>query len=138
MRTRLPLPRSDFAVTALEPGRSWAWHGDLLWLTLEFNHHVEPEGIIGTRITLDLDVTGRGALLVRPIGRLLYGRQMQRALDLLAGGGLQRDDQSVAAVQVAVLARWQHTPGPVPSTSRRRQQSPQPLHAMPRAALSVR
>jgi hypothetical protein len=83
VRTRLPLPRSAFEVTALDPGRSWAWRGDLLWLTLDFNHRVEAEGIVGTRVTFDLDLNGRGAVLVRPLGRLLYGRQMQRALDLL-------------------------------------------------------
>ena len=83
VRTRLPRPRSPFVVTALEPGRSWAWRGDLLWLTLDFNHRVEAEGIVGTRVTFDLDLNGRGAVLVRLVGRLLYGRQMQRALDLL-------------------------------------------------------
>jgi hypothetical protein len=68
VRTRLPLPRSPFVVTALEPGRSWAWRGDLLWLTLDFNHRVEAEGIVGTRVTFDLDLTGTGAWQRPPKG----------------------------------------------------------------------
>jgi hypothetical protein len=82
VHTQIPLPKSPFEVTAVDAGTSWAWRGDILWLTLDFNHVVEPEGD-GTRITFDLNLNGRGAALVRRLGRILYGRQMRRALDLL-------------------------------------------------------
>ena len=59
VRTQIPLPKSPFEVTAVDAGTSWAWRGDILWLTLNFNHVVEPEGD-GTRITFDLNLNGRG------------------------------------------------------------------------------
>ena len=82
VQSKLPLPRSTFSITSVEDGRSWAWRGKVLWLTMDFDHRCEPVET-GCRITFDVDLSGPLAGLVRPIARLSYRPQMNRALDLL-------------------------------------------------------
>ena len=82
VKTRLPLPRSMFTVTEIDDGTRWAWRGKLLWLTMDFDHRCEPAES-GTRVVFDVDLTGTLAGLVRPLARLSYRPQMERALDLL-------------------------------------------------------
>ena len=83
VRMKLPMPRSAFTVTEVDPGRSWAWRGKILWLDMHYNHLCEPSSG-GCRVTFDVDLDGSAAGLVRPLGRVVYRRQMNRALDLLA------------------------------------------------------
>jgi Polyketide cyclase / dehydrase and lipid transport len=80
--TKFPLPRSWFTVTSVEDGRSWRWRGRLLWLWMDFDHVVAPAER-GCRVTFDVDLNGRLAAVVRPVAGVVYGRQMERALDLL-------------------------------------------------------
>ncbi len=69
-------------MTEVADGRAWKWQGRVLWLTMDFNHRCEPLDD-GCRVTFDVDLTGPGAALMRRVGRLVYRRQMDRALDLL-------------------------------------------------------
>ncbi|MDJ0961404.1 MAG: SRPBCC family protein [Acidimicrobiia bacterium] len=82
VKTKLPLPRSTFTVTTVEDGRSWAWRGKMLWMTMDFDHRLETMDS-RTRIEFDVDLSGPLAGIVRPLARLTYGPQMERALDLL-------------------------------------------------------
>jgi hypothetical protein len=82
VQTKLPLPRSSFTITSVEEGRGWAWRGKLLWLTMNFDHSCEPTET-GCRVTFDVDLDGPLAGVVRPVARLTYRPQMERALDLL-------------------------------------------------------
>jgi hypothetical protein len=50
IRTRLPMPRSSFTVSAVDDGRSWAWQGRLLWLTPDYDHRCEPTDT-GSKVT---------------------------------------------------------------------------------------
>ncbi len=82
VKTKLPLPRSTFTVTTVEDGRSWAWRGKMLWMTMEFDHRLETTDS-RTRIEFEVDLNGPLASIVRPLARLTYRPQMERALDLL-------------------------------------------------------
>lgn len=82
VRTKLPPVRSTFTVNSVTPGRQWSWRGKLMWLTMNFNHRCQPING-GTRIVFDVDLTGPFAGLIRPVSRLTYRPQMERALDLL-------------------------------------------------------
>jgi hypothetical protein len=83
VQLRLPSPRSPFAVTSLTEGTQWAWRGRLLWLTMDYDHRVARTPA-GCRVTFDVDLTGPLGSLARGLGRPVYRRQMERALDLLA------------------------------------------------------
>ena len=50
VRMKLPMPRSAFTVTEVDPGRSWAWRGKILWLDMHYNHLCEPSSG-GCRVT---------------------------------------------------------------------------------------
>ncbi|MBA3796358.1 MAG: hypothetical protein H0X20_03915 [Chloroflexi bacterium] len=76
------MPRSSFTVTSVDDGRGWAWEGKLLWLSMSFDHRVEPMEI-GCGVTFDIDLDGRRAAIARPLARLVYRPQMERALDLV-------------------------------------------------------
>lgn len=82
VQTKLPLPRSPFVVTSVDEGRQWAWRGKLLWLTMDFDHRCQATDI-GCRVTFDVSLDGPLGGLVRPVARLVYRPQMERALDLL-------------------------------------------------------
>jgi hypothetical protein len=82
VQTKLPLPRSSFVVTSVEEGRRWSWHGKLLWLTMDFDHRCQPTDT-GCCVTFDVNLDGPLGSLVRPVARLTYRPQMERALDLL-------------------------------------------------------
>ena len=82
VRTRIPPIRSSFRVTSVQDGRNWAWTGRMLWLTLDFDHRCEPTPD-GTRVTLDVSLSGVMGGVVRLLARPVYRRQMERALDLL-------------------------------------------------------
>lgn len=82
VETRLPLPRSSFTVTSVDDGRSWGWEGKLLWLSMSFDHRIEALES-GCRVTFDVDLDGRLAAIARPLARLVYRPQMERALDLI-------------------------------------------------------
>jgi hypothetical protein len=56
----------------MEDGRSWA-----------FDHRIEVTES-GARIEFDVDLNGPLAGIVRPVARLTYRPQMERALDLLS------------------------------------------------------
>lgn len=83
VKTKLPLPRSEFVVTSVQPGGAWAWQGKVLWFTVDFDHRCErvPDGC---RAVFDVDLNGPLAPLVRPIARLSYSHQIKRALNRLA------------------------------------------------------
>lgn len=83
VQTRIPIPRSHFEVTSVENGRSWAWTGKILWLTMRFDHVVETIDDSHTRIFFEVDVDGPMAGVLRPIIRLQYRPNMNLALDTL-------------------------------------------------------
>ncbi len=82
VKTKLPLPRSPFTVTSVDDGRSWGWQGQLLWLTMTFDHRCESTRD-GCRVVFDVDLEGPLAGAIRPLARRVYRPQMERALDLL-------------------------------------------------------
>lgn len=82
VKTRLPLPRAAFRVTRVEAGESWAWQGKLLWLTMDFDHRLSQVDK-GSVVMFDVDLVGPLGWALRPLARLVYRPQMERALDLL-------------------------------------------------------
>lgn len=82
IQTKIPLPRTSFTVTSFEEGRSWAWRGKVMWLTMDVRYRCDPTDT-GCRVGFDVSLDGSFGGLVRPIARLIYGPQMERALDLL-------------------------------------------------------
>lgn len=68
--------RSTFAMSELDPPRSWTWVGPFLWLEVRYAHHFEP-ALEGTRLTWVVE--GRG-FAVSVLGRL-FARVYQRNLD---------------------------------------------------------
>ena len=83
VQTKVPLPRSPFVVTAVEEGRRWAWQGKLLWLTMDYDHRCQATDT-GCQVVFDVNLDGPLSSLVRPVARLTYRPQLERALDLLA------------------------------------------------------
>ncbi|TQF05683.1 polyketide cyclase [Kitasatospora acidiphila] len=72
---------AHWQVTAYEPERSFVWHTRAPGAKTEAGHQLQATPT-GTRVTLDLRLTGPLALL----GRLLYGRLIRRYLALEALG----------------------------------------------------
>lgn len=78
---RLPI-ETEFEVTSVDEPKNWSWRGRLVWLTMDFDHRIEDTPN-GCRVTFDVDLEGPLAALIRPLARLVYRPQMERALDLL-------------------------------------------------------
>ena len=78
---RLPI-ETEFEVTSVDEPKNWSWRGRLVWLTMDFDHRIEDTAN-GCRVTFDVDLEGPLAALIRPLARLVYRPQMERALDLL-------------------------------------------------------
>ena len=73
-----------FEMTDWEPPRRWRWRGGFLWLSVGYDHRFEPLPGRGTRIVLEVEATG---FAVGSLGRLfglVYARNLDRALPLLA------------------------------------------------------
>lgn len=83
VQTRIPIPRSHFEITRVEDGKSWAWTGKIMWLTMQFDHIVEAIDDSRARILFDVDVDGAMAGALRPLLRLQYRPNMNLALDTL-------------------------------------------------------
>lgn len=83
VQTKIPIPRSHFEITGVDEGRSWEWTGKIMWLTMRFDHVVEPIDDSLTRIFFDVDVDGPMAGAFRPIPRTQYRPNMNLALDTL-------------------------------------------------------
>ena len=83
VQTKIPIPKSHFEITSVDAGRSWAWTGKIMWLTMRFDHVVEPIGDSRTRIFFDVDVDGPMSRVLRPLFRLQYRPNMNLALDTL-------------------------------------------------------
>lgn len=77
----LPL-ESEFTITSVDEPKSWSWRGELAWLTMDFDHRIETTPG-GCQVTFDVDLEGTLAPVIRPLARLVYRPQMERALDLL-------------------------------------------------------
>lgn len=82
VQTKIPIPKSRFVITAVDERRSWTWQGRILWLTMTFDHALEPTET-GSRVVFDVDLDGVLARIVRPAFRLVYRPNMERALDML-------------------------------------------------------
>lgn len=82
VQLKRPPLNSSFVVNRVVPGRNWSWTGKILWMELGFDHVVEPTDH-GSRITFDVDLDGPLAAVMRPLMRLPYLSQMNRALDNL-------------------------------------------------------
>lgn len=78
---RLPL-ETEFEITSVNEPTNWSWRGELAWLTMDFDHRIEGT-TGGCRVTFDVDLEGAFSPVVRPLARLVYRPQMERALDLL-------------------------------------------------------
>jgi Polyketide cyclase / dehydrase and lipid transport len=83
VENRSPPTKTTFTVHSFSPGRSFAWDGRILWLTLHFDHRCETTDA-GCLVIFDVDLNGAFAGVIRPLVRPAYDPKMQRALDLLA------------------------------------------------------
>lgn len=90
VQTKVPIPRSHFEIASVEKGRSWAWAGKILWLTMRFDHVVDPIDDSRTRVLFDVDLDGPMAGLLRPLFRLQYRPNMNLALDTLVAEAEKR------------------------------------------------
>ena len=88
-RVRQPgFPAAVWTVTALEPGRSFAWRSAVPGLTSVAVHRVDPAGDNASRVTLS--VTWSGPLA--PVIRLLAGKRSRRYVELEAQGLKRRSE----------------------------------------------
>ena len=88
-RVRQPgFPAAVWTVTALEPGRSFAWRSAVPGLTSVAVHRVDPAGDNASRVTLA--VTWSGPLA--PVIRLLAGKRSRRYVELEAQGLKRRSE----------------------------------------------
>ncbi len=73
-----------FAMTEWDPPRRWKWHGRFLWLRVGYDHRFEPLPGGGTRLVLEVDASGPAAGSLGRLFARVYGRNLDRALPLLA------------------------------------------------------
>jgi hypothetical protein len=71
---------TSFAVTALEPGRSWSWRGSFLGTTLDYDHVVAAGAPGGATVTFAIDGSGPTATVVGRVFAAVYGRVLDRAI----------------------------------------------------------
>ena len=79
--TQPKLPHVVWTVTALEPGRYFAWRGSSPGVRTDAGHRIETEGN-GSRVTLTIEQSG----LLSPLVGLMYGRLTKRYVDMEARG----------------------------------------------------
>ena len=76
------VPKLVWAVTELDPGRSWTWRQKSFGSVTDAEHVVEPLGTDRTLVTQRIDQRGwAGAIVAR-----LLGRMTRRYLDMEATG----------------------------------------------------
>jgi hypothetical protein len=73
-----------FAMTRWDPPRGWKWRGRFLWLEVGYDHRFEPLPGGGTRIVLEVDGAGFAVGSLGRLFALVYARNLDRALPLLA------------------------------------------------------
>ena len=90
-RVRQPgFPAAVWTVTALEPGRAFAWRSAVPGLTSVGVHRVDPAGESMSRVTLSLTWSGPLA----PVIRLRAGKRSRRYVELEARGLKRRSEMS--------------------------------------------
>ena len=73
-----------FAMTEWDPPRRWKWHGRFLWLQVGYDHRFESLPGGRTRIVLDVEASGPASGSLGRLFAFVYGRNLDRALPLLA------------------------------------------------------
>lgn len=76
--------RSRFAMTKLDPPRSWTWDGRFLWMPIRYDHVFEELGPGRTRVTFDVFAGGLGNGTLGRLFAWIYGKNLDRAIPLLA------------------------------------------------------
>jgi hypothetical protein len=81
-----------FKMVEFEPGRSWKWVGDLLWLRIEYDHQFEAVNDQQTRMTWNVDGEGAGIGIFGRLFAIVYNGNLNRAIpnliaELKAMGG---------------------------------------------------
>lgn len=72
--------RSTFRMTAIDPGRSWVWEGDFLWLRVRYDHVFEPREGGGTRIRFAVAAEGFGESTFGRLFARIYAANLDRAI----------------------------------------------------------
>lgn len=81
-------PTADWVVTEVQPGESFTWEAKMRGVKSVASHVVEPRPD-GCRVRLSVDISGPGALLLRP----LVKRQAERNLAAEASGLKRRSEE---------------------------------------------
>ena len=74
------LGRNTFRMTAWEPTRHWQWTGGLPGVRILYDHILESSGEAATKMTWVVKVRGPMAWLIRPVFKLVYGRNVDKAI----------------------------------------------------------
>ncbi len=75
--------RSTFRVTEFEPGRRWLWDGPFLWLSIAYDHLLEPTSAGRTRIVFRVGATGFAVSTLGRVFARIYARNLDRAIPRL-------------------------------------------------------
>jgi hypothetical protein len=75
--------RSTFRMEELDPGVSWKWAGEFLWLTVHYDHRFRSLGPKECELTFSLDGEGPGAGLLGRLFAAIYARNLDRAIPRL-------------------------------------------------------
>ncbi|MEX2446872.1 MAG: SRPBCC family protein [Dehalococcoidia bacterium] len=79
MRARITqpaIPKAVWTVSSVQPGTSFVWATRNMGMTMVADHVVEAAGV-GTRVTLTLDATGAGSMILRPLLALSLPRTLR-------------------------------------------------------------
>lgn len=75
--------KPGWKVTAFNLYRDWLWVGDLLWLTVYYDHRFEELNPNQTKITFAVDAEGFGVSVLGRLFAKIYSKNMDRAITLL-------------------------------------------------------
>ena len=75
--------KSVFTMTEFNPYRNWKWVGNLLWLTVHYDHRFEELAPRKTRLTWVVEATGFGVSVFGRLFARIYSRNLDRAIPLL-------------------------------------------------------
>ena len=75
-----PFLRARFAVVTFRPGEGWLWRGKFLWMTVDYDHHLEPAPGRGTRVTFTVDGRGLGQSTLGRVFARAYGKNLDKAI----------------------------------------------------------
>ena len=75
--------RSTFRMVELNPDRNWKWAGQLLWLTIHYDHQFEAVDSRRTRLIWFVTADGAGESILGRLFTRIYERNLNTAIPAL-------------------------------------------------------